>query len=498
MLGEAGTLPEGLAALAARVGLLPRVRPLMDHEHVALAEGLAALAAGVGLLAGVRPLVHDEVGAAVEGLAALAARVGLLPGVRALVRHELGAPAEGLAALVALKGPLPRVRPLVRHELVALAEGLAALAARVGPLAGVHSLMRDQLVALDEGLPALGALVGLLARVRPLVRRELVALPEGLAALAARVGPLPAVRPLVHDQHVALAEGLAALGTAVGLLAGVSPLMGHEVGAAAEGLAALAARVGLLPGVRALVRHQVGAPTEGLAALPTLKRLLVRMTPPVLSRRGARGDLSTRTPTPLPRDSLLFLAGRAAVQNLPTFLETQGFPSCADVLLPVQGHSVAKRLKAVSKPTGFIFCGRSCKLNDVNALGVSAPLTLLTQGLAVIALLVTVCNRSRMHVCVTRPVFTEMVPCRQPWEQQQTGLQPALADFGLLADSCVGNSFPLGERHFLQKSILLFPALLQRGRAITGLCTHRHPGILPRQPPCLHFTGRLFVRCALL
>lgn len=81
MLLEGEPAAEGLAALAALVGLLPRVELLVLPELGAAPEGLAALAALVGLLLGVDPAARGQLGALLEGLAALAAPVGLLLGV---------------------------------------------------------------------------------------------------------------------------------------------------------------------------------------------------------------------------------------------------------------------------------------------------------------------------------------------------------------------------------------------------------------------------------
>lgn len=50
MLEDIGAVPEGLAALAASIGLLPRVHATVLGEVGALAEGLLAVTAFVRLL----------------------------------------------------------------------------------------------------------------------------------------------------------------------------------------------------------------------------------------------------------------------------------------------------------------------------------------------------------------------------------------------------------------------------------------------------------------
>ena len=80
----------------------------MLDQRPAGAEGVSTLAAHVGLLPGVHPLVLGQVRVLHEGLPARIAPVGLLLCVDALVVHQCGAVAEGLPTLAALVGASPQ------------------------------------------------------------------------------------------------------------------------------------------------------------------------------------------------------------------------------------------------------------------------------------------------------------------------------------------------------------------------------------------------------
>lgn len=56
-----------------------------------------------------QPLVLEDIGAVPEGLAALATSIGLLPRVHATMLGEVGALAEGLLAVTAFVRLLPMV-----------------------------------------------------------------------------------------------------------------------------------------------------------------------------------------------------------------------------------------------------------------------------------------------------------------------------------------------------------------------------------------------------
>lgn len=188
------------AGLGLRGGLLlPASRRavglLMPDEVRALGEGLAALAAGVGALPRVGPLMPDEVRALAEGLAAVPAGVWLGPRVGPQVLGDGRAVVEGPPALRALEGPLPGVHPLVLREGGALHEGLAAGLTRVRLLARVDLLMHRKVAGVAEGLATLAAPAHLAASADARERNLRAAAPAALLrqprTRSLRPGPNP-------------------------------------------------------------------------------------------------------------------------------------------------------------------------------------------------------------------------------------------------------------------------------------------------------------------
>ncbi|KFV57159.1 hypothetical protein N328_01648, partial [Gavia stellata] len=93
-----GPVREDLSTLAAAVGLVLGVDPLVGNEGNLLVETSPTdVTAGVGPLAGVDALVGDQLGALGEVLAAMPTPVGLLPGVGPLMLGQLPPFGEALA-----------------------------------------------------------------------------------------------------------------------------------------------------------------------------------------------------------------------------------------------------------------------------------------------------------------------------------------------------------------------------------------------------------------
>lgn len=145
---------------------------LLQIRHAACSEAVIRqrqppLAAFSEFLLRVDSLVPDEVRLLAEGLAALNADVGLLPRVFPHVEGERGDLGEGFTALAAVEGLLARVAPYVDGQGRALGEGFPALVTLVGLLAGVAPHVHDKGGSLRKGFSTLIANVGLLPRVAP-------------------------------------------------------------------------------------------------------------------------------------------------------------------------------------------------------------------------------------------------------------------------------------------------------------------------------------------
>lgn len=98
---------EGLPTLAAPIGPLPGVDPLVCDEGRPMAKGLFTAAARVGPLPSVCPLVVSKHRSDEEGLLAPAAFVGLLSRVGLLMVSEGRGSAVCLATQITHEGPPP-------------------------------------------------------------------------------------------------------------------------------------------------------------------------------------------------------------------------------------------------------------------------------------------------------------------------------------------------------------------------------------------------------
>lgn len=207
---KAGVLREGFPTLAALVGLLPCVSPLMQDEVRLLEEGFPTLATAIGLLAGVDAVVDDEARLSRERLPALFAAVGLLPGVGPVVLNETGLMGEDLLTLGALVG-LPSGKHCDRHRYAyLLGQCLPTTAVPPGFLFGMIS-------------PAFGEANLLLAA----------------EALCTRCrGLLTPMNPPVHNEFRFTGEAFPTLGTPVGFLGTASTLVGTKGLVTAEGIPA--------------------------------------------------------------------------------------------------------------------------------------------------------------------------------------------------------------------------------------------------------------------
>lgn len=121
--------------------------------------------------------VCQEAGLLREGLVAVGALEGLLPRVQATVGLEMRGPDEALAAVGAFKWAVSAVGHLVRHQVGRLMEILAAGAAFVLPLLVVGGEVKVQVCRGDEGFATAAAAVRFqaCASVRPLAIGGVVA-----------------------------------------------------------------------------------------------------------------------------------------------------------------------------------------------------------------------------------------------------------------------------------------------------------------------------------
>lgn len=171
-------LPSG-SNPSASVGALVLPQPL------AVDEALPTLAALVGSLSRVKPVVHLQFLGSGVAFPADAADERPLFNVSLVVCCQIGVDAEGLPADGARVGPLPRVAHLMQLEGGSGVEASAALGAEEGFLPGVNALVDLDVALVDELLPTVGAGVALLLRVGLHVLLQLVFVGELDAAAAA-------------------------------------------------------------------------------------------------------------------------------------------------------------------------------------------------------------------------------------------------------------------------------------------------------------------------
>lgn len=131
----------------------------MSEQNLQGAKTLTALLTLVWAVALVQANVRQEAGLLREGLVAVGALEGLLPRVQAAVGLEMRGPDEALAALGAFERAVSAVGHLVRHQVGRLVEILAAGAAFVLPLFVVGGEVKVQVRRGDEGFATAAAAV---------------------------------------------------------------------------------------------------------------------------------------------------------------------------------------------------------------------------------------------------------------------------------------------------------------------------------------------------
>lgn len=176
----------------------------MDDERRLPAEGLPTLAASVGPLPGVDPLVRDEGRPVAEGLLTAAAHVGPLPGVCPLMVSKNRSDEEGLLASAAFVGLLSCVGLLVVSEGRGSAVRLATQITREGP---------PPCPGRCTAVPTFAVLTGL-CPMGPLLRQEDFLCAEGAPLSSAFQTLLPSLGLVALAEELTVCEGL--LGHAVG------------------------------------------------------------------------------------------------------------------------------------------------------------------------------------------------------------------------------------------------------------------------------------------
>lgn len=289
--------PERLAAIGARVGLLPLMDPHVLIIRVTRPERLPAHVAFEGTLSRVLALVRVSHVFQSERFVADLARVRFLSGVQSRVRVQMRALHEPLAALQTHEGLLARVRASMQNQRPLLRELLGAILALERQLPRVVALVRDQRDAIGERLPAfvalegfgpLGGLVHLLdLHVRMLLAAVLDELgvrveDERSPADAASVRPWPLALLVEVRQGVLLEESLSreaapALLALERLDVEVREVVALERGLVVELASADVALEGPLARVHALVRDEARLELERLAAQVAAVRLLAQV-----------------------------------------------------------------------------------------------------------------------------------------------------------------------------------------------------------------------------
>lgn len=141
---------EALPTLAALVGSLPRVKPVVHLQLLGSGVAFPADAADERPLFDVSLVVCCEIGVYAEGLPAYRAGVGPFPGVAHLMQLEGGSGVEAAAALGAEEGFLPGVNALVDLDVALVDELLPTVGAGVALLFGVGLHVLFQLLFVGE------------------------------------------------------------------------------------------------------------------------------------------------------------------------------------------------------------------------------------------------------------------------------------------------------------------------------------------------------------
>lgn len=154
---QLGGADEAVPAQVARVRLLARVRAHVAQLGVAVLERLAAYLAGEGPFVGVDGQVSLEGGRVGDSFPAGGAQVGLLARVRSLVEQQLVASSEGFAAQLAEVRPLARVDGPVPQETQPAGQAGAANPAvvPVTPPLVVRTALRFRVQRRDHSFPLL-------------------------------------------------------------------------------------------------------------------------------------------------------------------------------------------------------------------------------------------------------------------------------------------------------------------------------------------------------
>lgn len=155
----------GSAKLSSGSEPSPGVSALVLPQPLAVDEALPALAALVGPLPRVEPVMHLQFLGSGVALPADAADERPVFHVSLVMCCQIGVYAEGLPADGTCVWPFPRVPHLVQLEGGRCVEAPAALGAEEGFLPGVNALVNLDVALVDELLPAVGTRVALLLDV---------------------------------------------------------------------------------------------------------------------------------------------------------------------------------------------------------------------------------------------------------------------------------------------------------------------------------------------
>lgn len=145
------------------------MNPLVLDEVGAPPEGLPTVAALIGLLDHVRPLVLLKAGVLAERLPAFLTYAGLPCAVCAPPPNEVRVHTEGPHTVTALAGLLAHTSPPLTVGDCVLVEGLSASLTHEGFLSTVEGLMLSEVRVSSEGFPALATYEGAFSFVKPLM-----------------------------------------------------------------------------------------------------------------------------------------------------------------------------------------------------------------------------------------------------------------------------------------------------------------------------------------